>query len=171
MTRLVGYPFNDTFDFTRPVTAPVRGADGELAIAAIDAPRFDHDEDGVRTGLLVGFLDTLGQSDRCAVVAGDWEIEGAGTVLHEYADAADTIVRRAFYTDSVRAMVNAVLRVDGHHRIIGAVPGHLRNRGGFVRYRERDWDLAAKLGTGVEGEQLGDGSGELDGGDRGLVEA
>lgn len=172
MSKLVGYPFNDTFDFARPVEAAVRGSDGELATAAIDAPRFDHDLAGIRLGMLVGPGETLGQPDRCAVVAGDWEILGEATVLHEYAMADGTIVRRAFYTRDVRAMCNAVLRVDCHHRIIGAVPGLLKNKDGLVRYRERSWKLAAKLGTGVEGEQLGDGSGEMEsGGDRGLVEA
>lgn len=173
MSRLVGYPFADTFTFSRPVEAPVRDGRGNLATAAVDAPRFDHDEAGVRAGLLVSYLDTAGQADRCAVIAGDWEVEGDATVLHEYAAADGTIVRRAFYTRSVRAMVNAVLMADCHHRIIGAVPGLLKNRDGFVRYRERQWALSAFLGTGVDGEQLGDGSGSGGGDveDRGLVEA
>jgi hypothetical protein len=170
MGRLIGYPFNDTFGFSRAVAAPVRNAGGDLVTVAPDVPRFDHSEAGARIGLLVTPGETLGQVDRCAVVAGDWEVEGPATVLHEYADLDGTIVRRAFYTDSVRATVDVVLRVHCHHRIIGAVPGHLRNREGVVRYRERTWALGAKLGTGVADEQLGDGSGEGEVGDRGLVE-
>lgn len=170
MPRLVNAQFDEAFVFTRAIAGPVRGEDGVLDSAAPDVPRFDHDELGGRVGLLVAPGETLGQADRCAVIAGDWEINGAATVLHEYADEEGVIIRRAFYTRSVRATVNAVLRVAGHHRLIGAVPGFLRNEGAEVQYREREWKVDVRIGTGVADEVLGDGSGALAGEDRALVE-
>jgi len=161
MPPLVGYPFAEAFDFTRPVAAAVRNQAGEVESAAIDEPRFDHDEAGNRLGLLVAAGETLSQGDRCAVIAGDWEVVGPATVLHEYADAEGAVQRRAYYTASVRKMVNSVLAIEGHHRIIGAVPGFLKNRAGEVLYRERLWELSLAIGTGVESEVLEDGS-EID---------
>lgn len=163
---LVGQPFANTFTFTRPIAAPVRNDAGDVVTAAIDAPRFDHDVDGNPKGLLVEMGEGLGQADRCRVVAGDWEFVGPGTVLHEY-EVDGTIVRSAAYSASVRATVNAVLATAAHHRIIAAVPGHLRNRGGYVRYREFDWALPGAIGTGVAANQVvGDGSTA----DRALIE-
>lgn len=158
MPDLVGYPFNLAFAFSRPVGAVVRDETGALGVAAVDQPRFDHDLDGNRLGLLIGPGRTFGQADRCAVIAGDWEIKGPATVLHEYAGDDDVVIRRAYYTAAVRAMVNSALGIAGHHRVIGAVAGYLKNRGGVVRFRERDWQLVEALGTGVEGEVLEDGS-------------
>jgi hypothetical protein len=65
--------------------------------------------------------------------------------------------RRAYYTRSVRGAVNALLAIAGHHRAIGAVAGHLRNLGGYVRYREREWQLPGAIGDG-EGAALADGT-------------
>lgn len=158
--RLEGFPFEQTFTFVRPIEAPYRNAQGVVVLATFDEPRIDHDLGGIRLGLLVDGGQTLGQADRCAVIVGDWEVVGPATVLHEFAKDDGTIVRRAFYTQQCRTMVNAVLRVKGHHRIIGAVPGFLRNAQGKVRYREREWLLPAGLGTGVEGQQLEDGTPE-----------
>lgn len=158
MPDLVGYPFDLAFQFTRPIAAAVRDDTGALGVVAANQPRFDHDVDGKRIGLLVGPGRTLSQGDRCAVIAGDWEIKGPATVLHEYAGEDGVIVRKAYYTAGVRAMVNSALTIAGHHRVIGAVPGYLKNRGGEVRFRERNWQLVEALGTGVADEALEDGS-------------
>lgn len=155
---LVGLPFGSTFTFRRARQAPVRNRSGQLVAAAVDEPRLDHDEGGNRLGLLVETGETLGQADRCAVVVGDWEVGGPATVLHEYAAPDGTIVRRAYYTTSPRLAMNALLRTQGHHRIIGAVPTFLRLEDGAVRYRERIWPLAGLLGIEGDGPTLSDGT-------------
>lgn len=142
---LVGLSFAQTFAFARPRPAPVRGADGAVTIAAADIPRFDHDGAGARLGLLVDAGETLGQADRCRVLPGAWESAGFATVLHELLDPAGQLIRRALYSETPRAAVDALLSSAGHHRRIGAVPGYLRNLGGYVRYRELDWLLPAAI--------------------------
>ena len=139
---LVGLSFAQTFTFSRADPAPVRDAAGMTVIAAPDVPRFDHDGAGLALGLLVEGGETVGQADRCLARAGDWEVAGEATVFHELVDGAGVLVRRALYSLSVRATVNALLASGGHHRSIGAVAGYLRNQGGFVRFRDLDWELS-----------------------------
>jgi len=156
--RLVGLPFAQTFTLTRAVPAPVRAATGRLMTAEVNQPRIDHAPAGARLGLLIEAGETLGQADRCAVAAGDWEIEGRATVLHEYADLDGTVVRRAYYTREVRQTANACLRIEGHHRLIGALQGFLPNRNGQVLYRERSWAIAGFLDDGDGAALAGDGA-------------
>lgn len=153
---LVGLAFDETFAFARPGAADYRDETGELVEAGAGEPRLDHHEDGRPRGLLVETGDYAGAADRVSVPAGDWESAGPATVLHEL-ELGGEIQRQAVYTLSARACVNAVLASAGRHRRIGAVPGHLRNLGGFVRYRERDWLLPGGLAT-EEGELLADGA-------------
>ncbi len=163
--RLVGLTFEETFVFARPIAAEHRDAAGEIVEAAIDAPRFDHDEAGARLGLLVEGGPYFGAADRVSVPPGDWEIAGPATVFHELAGEDDVPVRRAYYTRSARASVNAILATAGHHRQIGAAAGHFRNLGGHVRYREQIWQLPVAIGDG-DGAFISDG----DDPDRPLIE-
>jgi hypothetical protein len=144
---LVGLPFNQTFTFSRPGVAPVRGPDGALTIAAANTPRFDHSSEGEPLGLLVEPGDLMGQADRCRAIAGDWDNAAEATVLHEYLDPEGLLQRRAIYTIKVRATINALLSTVGHHRRVGAVPGYLKNAGGHVRFRDNDWQLPAAIAT------------------------
>ena len=97
---------------------------------------------GIRPDRPCASIETVGQADRCLARAGDWEVAGEATVFHELVDGAGVLVRRALYSLSVRATVNALLASGGHHRSIGAVAGYLRNQGGFVRFRDLDWELS-----------------------------
>jgi hypothetical protein len=141
----VDQPFADTFDFARARVAALRGPDGLPATAAIDAPRFDHDAEGSPRGLLVEGRPEFGAADRLTVKAGAWET-ARGTVLHEYEAPDGEVRRRAWYarTDP-RAIVDACLGVKGRHRLVAYVPGHLKNRGGEVRWRDRLWALGAMI--------------------------
>lgn len=159
MTALVNVAFAQAFDFARTIVAPYRNASGLLINAAIDAPRFDHDEAGNRRGLLIGRGPLRGQHDALSVVAGAWEIIGKATILFEWAED-DLIRSRALYSRSVRADVNSCLKIAGHLRMIGAVPGYLPNLGGYVRYRNRDWPLGVALDAGG-GAVMGDGAGRV----------
>lgn len=150
----VDQPFGDTFDFSRARTAPVRGPDGALTEAAIDAPRFDHTAGGAARGLLVEGRPQTGQADLLTVKTGDWTV-ARGTVLHEYETPEGELRRRAWYARSdPRSTVNACLAAKGRHRRIAYVPGHLPNRGGEVRWRDRFWRLGAALSAGP-GEVVG----------------
>lgn len=154
----VGLPFANTFAFSRPVVATTRNAAGALVDVAANKVRFDHDVAGVRLGMLVEGQATLGQADSCSAIAGDWEVDGAATILHEFATLGGAITRRAYYSLNGRATANILLRAEGHHRRIGIVPGLLRNRNGMVTYRDQQWSLTGQLGTGIEGEVLEDGT-------------
>lgn len=163
MPALVNRSFAQSFDFARPVAASYRNASGAVINAAIDTPRFDHDEAGNRLGLLITRGPARGDHDALSVVPGDWEINGKATVMVEWAEG-DVIRRRALYSRSVRADVNSCLMIMGHLRMIGAVPGYLPNLGpefaGYVRYRNRDWPLGLALDGGA-GALLGDGAGRI----------
>jgi hypothetical protein len=145
MPALVGLPFAQTFSFSRPVPAPVRNPDGVVAVAAADVPRFDHHPDGKPRGLLVEGGGTLGQSDRCRALPGDWEVQGEATVFHEFEDAAGDVHRRAFFSTNARRSIDALLSSVARHRRIGAVAGYLRNHDGLVRYRDMEWRLPAAI--------------------------
>lgn len=140
---LVDQPFADTFDFARSRTAPYLDATGAAQVAAVDAPRLDHDEDGAPRGLLVEGRPQFSAADQARVVEGDWAIPG-GTVLHEIETVAGVVERRAWYAPAdPRGTVNACLNAKGRHRRIAYVPGYLPNRGGFVRWRNLFWNLGA----------------------------
>ncbi|MCM3419046.1 hypothetical protein [Sphingopyxis alaskensis] len=146
------------FDFVRPTIAPYRNADGELVDAAIDVPRFDHDEQGVPTGLIVDPGEELGQADRARLQE---EAIGAteSTILHARLADDGQIIRRAWYSRDPQATIDACLGQAGRHLSIGAVPGFRPNLGGFIRYRDVDWQLTGLIGTGVPGEAIGDDDG------------
>lgn len=139
------------FDFGRATAGAYRNDGGELVTAAIDAPRFDHDEAGTSLGLLVETGVELGQGDLVTLQAGVLD-DAAGenvTVLHAtYVDGA--IVRRAIYSRQARASVNALLTGAAHHVSIAVIPGFLPNKAGagepgYVRYRGFSWMLASAV--------------------------
>lgn len=139
--------FDAWFDFSRPNVAPYRNGAGELVDAAIDAPRFDHDDAGASTGLIVEPGAMLGQADRARLQPGAIGATKA-TVLHAWSGADGEIVRRAWYTIDPQATIDACLGQAAHHLSIGAVPGYRPNLGGFVRYRGLNWQLTDLLGAG-----------------------
>jgi hypothetical protein len=150
----VDQPFADTFDFTRARVAPYRAATGLITDAPADAPRFDHDPTGTPRGLLVEGRPQFDAPDVLTARAGGWEVEG-GTVLHEYETSDGEIRRRAWYARvAPRSVVNACLAAKGRQRVIAYVPGHLPNRAGQVRWRDRFWSLGAGLAAGG-GDVLG----------------
>ncbi len=141
---LVDQPFAETFTFARARAADYVDAAGAGATAAINVPRFDHDEAGAPRGLLVEGRPQFA-ADQLLVVAGDWSAPG-GTVLHEFETPAGEIRRRAFYAGAdPRVAVNACLNAKGRHRRLAYVPGHLSNRGGYVRWRNLFWSLAGVM--------------------------
>lgn len=142
---LVDQPFADTFTFSRARAADYLDPDGETATAAVDVPRFDHDDAGAPRGLLIEGRPQYDAADRLSVADGDW-VTARGTVLHEIETPAGVVERRAWYSaaDPV-SLVAGCLNAKGRHRRIAFVPGHLRNRGGFVRWRNQHWNLGAVL--------------------------
>jgi hypothetical protein len=123
----------------------VRGPDGVVTEAAIDTPRFDHAEDGTPRGLLVEGRPETGQADVVMPLDGAWAV-APGTVLHEYETPAGEIRRRAWYARrDPRSVIASCLAAKGRHRLIVHVPGHLKNRGGVVRWRDRFWTLGAAI--------------------------
>lgn len=151
-----GPTFDQVFAFGRPVPAQHRNAQGELVEAAPGQPRIDHDEAGAPLGLLIEEGPYHGAGDRLRVLAGEWEIAGPATVFHERLGADGAVERRAVYTLDARKALDGLLAGAGHHRRVGAVSGFLRNRGGYVRYREADWALPDLLGP-AEGVAFTDG--------------
>ncbi|PAL25485.1 hypothetical protein [Sphingopyxis sp. GW247-27LB] len=149
--------FDAWFDFARPTVAPYRDAAGDEVVAAIDAPRFDHDAAAASIGLLVEPGAELGQADRARLQAAAIGATKA-TVLHRRRTDDGAIVRRAWYTLDPQAVIDACLGQAGHHLSIGAVPGYRPNLGGFVRYRGEDWQLTDLVGTGT-GAAIGDEEG------------
>lgn len=144
MPALVDLPFEDTFMFSRGREADYTDAAGAPATAAIDAPRLDHSGPGVPRGLLVEGRPQTGFADRCIAQDGDWYAGlDRSTVLHEYETAAGQVRLRAWYADRAgpRQIVEACLNTKGWHRLIAVVPGHLPNRGGEVRWRDKFWSL------------------------------
>jgi hypothetical protein len=143
---LVKQPFGATFTFSRSIAAPYRDFEGTVQIAAPNIARFDHDAAHVLKGILVEPGPGFGQHDNLASVAG-WDVGLVeATVLHSY-EADGEIRNVAFYTRSAKAMVDACLRVAGHHREIKVVDGFLRNRGGYVRNDRRNWQLGSAIAT------------------------
>lgn len=155
--------FDAWFDFVRPTVAEFVDDDGDTVEAPIDTPRFDHLVDGTPIGLLIEPGDAFGQADR-ARLQPDAIGATVTTVFHARRAADGTIVRRAWYTRNPQAMIDACLGQEGHHLSIGAVPGYRPNLGGFVRYRDIDWQLTDLLGAGA-GAALADDNG------RGLIGA
>ncbi len=149
--------FDAWFDFTRPVAALYRTADGVLALAPINEPRFDHGAGGGPIGLIVEPGAELGQADRTRL-----QVDAIGatraTVLHARREDDGTIVRRAWYSIDPQATIDACLGQAGHHLSVGAVPGYRPNLGGYVRFRGADWQLTGLIATG-DGAVLGDDDG------------
>lgn len=147
--------FDAWFDFARPTAADYRDADGALAEAAIDAPRFDHLADGAPIGLLVEPGDELGQADRARL-----QVDAIGatvaTVLHARREADGTIVRRAWYSRDPQRTLDACMGQAGHHVAAGVVPGFRPNVAGFVWYRGFAWQLTDLMGTGIDGQAIAD---------------
>jgi hypothetical protein len=125
--------------------------------AAIDAPRFDHDDAGQGAASVTAGAD-LGGADRAALQAGfdlgsldDFATPGASdcTVLHRYALPADDTswadVRRAWYSRNARATVKALLGQAGHHLQIAVVPGFRPNISGIVHHRGYQWLVARSM--------------------------
>lgn len=149
--------FDAWFDFARPTAAPYRDGAGAIVDAPANAPRFDHDAQGVPIGLIVEPGEQLGQADRARL-----QVDAIGatvaTVLHAWRDTDGAIVRRAWYTKDPQATIDACLGQAAHHLQIGAVPGYRPNLGGFVRFRGADWQLTELLSAGG-GRALGDDDG------------
>ncbi|MBI0530083.1 hypothetical protein [Sphingomonas sp. TX0522] len=133
--------FADTFTFARPNAAPYRAANGRLATAAAGVARFDHLSDGTPMGLIVEAGAEMGQHDAVRLAAGvvPVPIGKPATVLHEIATADGDVSRRAHYTLTSVATVNACLAQIGLHRIVAVVAGFLPIRSGTVAYRRRRW--------------------------------
>ena len=139
--NLVDLPFAQTFDFTRRRPAACLGPDGQEVTLGRDLPRFDHDAAGVPRGLRVDGRPSTWWPDLLKVKAGDWA-QPRGTVLHAYETFAGERVNSAWYAPTdPKAAVDACLKRAGRHRRIAYVPTFLRNRGGFVRWRQTDWRL------------------------------
>jgi hypothetical protein len=160
----VGLPFANTFSFARPIAAPYRNAAGAIVNAAEGEPRFDHDADGNRLGMLVTAGPDYGQHDAVAALPGDWDSARRATVLWAWAENGE-LKRRGLYTTNVRATINACLNVQAHHVFIGAVAAFLPNLGnatrrGYVRYRNAEYLLGNALGPS-EGVALGNEDGDI----------
>ena len=159
MSLLVDMPFVVTFSFARPVPGDCRNASGTLVTRGVNVPRFDHDAQGKRLGLIVGPGPIFGQHDNLHVRPGGWEVADAVTVLHEF--EVDGVIRRqAIYTTRVRATVDACLKIAARHRLIGALPGFLPNLGQFVRFRAIEYPLGRALGVSAT-VALGDSAGRV----------
>lgn len=160
----VGLPFANTFSFVRPVAAAFRNASGALVDAAVDEPRFDHDADGNRIGMLVTAGPVYGQHDAAAALPGEWEGSGRATVLWAWSESGE-LKRRALYSSNVRATINACLNTQAHHVFLGAVGTFLPNLGnetrpGYVRYRNTEYPLGNVLGPS-ESVALGNEDGDI----------
>lgn len=142
---LVDQPFADTFTFSRGCRARYRDATGQSLVASLDQPRLDHNGSGEPLGLLVEGFGMTVAADRLEAIAGDWTAQH-GTVLHELLDETGQLQRRALYAPRhPRAALNACLNMVGWHRRIAYVPIYLKNRGGFVRWRNAHWTLGGAL--------------------------
>lgn len=137
--------FAGTFAFARPNAAGYRAANGRLATAAPNVPRFDHLSDGTPVGLIVEAGAEMGQHDAVRLAAGvvPVAIGMPATVLHEIATGDGEVIRRAHYTLASACTVNACLAQIGRHRIVAVVPGFLPIRSGTVAYRRRRWSPPA----------------------------
>lgn len=162
---LVKRPFAETFVFSRPVAADYRDSSGAIVTATVDAPRFDHDATGVALGLRVTAGPAFGQHDAIATVPG-WAGAATGTVLHEYSaiegPEAGQVRRIALYSRNIEGTANGCLRAAVHHRRLIAVPGILRNRGGYVRFDRANWSLGDAIAVTdgpIDGPALADGAG------------
>lgn len=160
----VGLPFANSFSFARSITAAYRNAAGVLVNAAVNEPRFDHDVDGNRLGMLVTAGPLYGQHDAVAALPGDWDTARKATVLWAWSENGE-LKRRALYTTNVRATIDACLKVQAHHVFLGAVAAFLPNLGndtrpGYVRYRNTEYPLGNALGPS-EGLALGNEGGDV----------
>lgn len=160
----VGLPFANSFAFTRRIAAPYRNASGIIVNAAIDEPRFDHDLNGNRLGILITAGPAYGQHDVLSALPGEWEGPGKATVLWAWSENGE-LKRRALYTTNVRSTINTCINVQAHHVFIGAVATFLPNLGnanrpGYVRYRNVEYPLGNALGPGG-GVALGNEDGDI----------
>lgn len=144
--------FDIAFSFSRPTIAAFRTAQGTAISAPVDTPRFDHDQDGNRRGLLVEPGALLGQADRVSfdpLMLPVELLDAQVTVLHAV-DQGNGLIRRAWYSEDAVATINSLLKIAGHHHMIGVLAGFRERKGsrfeaGFVRYRQQSWYLARAL--------------------------
>lgn len=165
MAVLTRADFDVAFSFGRSQTSTVRDESGNWVSLAADVPAFDHDADGAALGLLIGEGDDVGQQDRAslialmlpaALVSGDTPAERDATVFHRF-DAGGGEQRRAWYSRSAVATIDALLGQRGHHKEIGVVAGLRPNEGGIIHYRGEVWLLPELIaaGGGVLADALG----------------
>lgn len=148
--------FDAAFAFTRPLASEYRDANGDNQSAAIDVPRFDHDEEGNPLGLLIEGGPWLGQADSALIdpLMLPEDITGQEvTIFHMFAQTDGAIVRRAWYSRDAIAMINGLLAGAGRHVSIGLIAGYRENKGqpgetGYVRYRGQSWGLATLISAG-----------------------
>jgi hypothetical protein len=158
--------FATAFLFSRSEAAAYTDAAGAAQSAAIDTPRFDHDEDGTPRGLLVTAGTDIGRQDRVAIDAAALP-EGMldatllsdrdATVFHTFVPlGADAWVpeRRAWYTRNAKATIDGLLAQAGHHLEIGVIPGLRANLGGYCRLRGQVWLLPPGLAADSSGAAL-----------------
>jgi len=154
--------FSVAFSFARSAAGSYRDAAGVVRSAAVDVPRFDHDEAGAPLGLLIAPGADIGEHDRIELdpfmlpedlVTGIDDTTRRATILHAFTPAGETALRRnAWYSRNTKFMVDALLRQAGRHQSIGVIEGFRINLGGLVRYRGHDWWLPGVLQT--EGASL-----------------
>lgn len=175
--ELTSADFDLAFTFARSEAAVYRAADGSEAEAAIDAPRFDHDDLGNPRGLLISPGSDMGRQDRTAIdplilpadiVEGEGAADRDVTIFHAFRPAQDGepdqtafeagIEYRAWYARDAAARIDALLRQPGHHLTIGVVRGFRPNSNGSVWYRGRFWQLPGAVRTGSAA--LTDGTGK-----------
>lgn len=152
------------FVFSRSEAATYRDAAGTEQAAAIDAPRFDHDEAGAPRGLLATPGSDIGTQDRLAVdplmlpellLTGDLPGQRDATVFHAFVPlGSETVQRRAYYTRTVRETIDGLLAQAGHHVEIGVITGFRANLGGYARLRGQVWTIAGILAGNGAGAAL-----------------
>lgn len=149
--------FDIAFSFSRSAAAGYVGGNGFPAAAAIDAPRFDHDETGTARGLLITPGADIGEQDRAkidplmlpaALIEGPASSDRAATVFHAFVPlGADpwVVERRAWYSRNVQATLDRLLSQSGHHIALGVIAGFRSADAGVVRLRGQTWALAGIL--------------------------
>lgn len=172
MAELGPDDFALAFTFSRSAPAPYRDAAGVEQVAAVNVPRFDHDETGRPLGLKVSRGAELGQEDRprldplilpADLVESPDPAEREVTVFHHWlAEGAQAERRDAWYSRNAVAAIDALGRQAGNHLAFGVVRGFVPNRGGEARLRAQSWTLAGYLlASTATGRVLTDGANPL----------
>lgn len=154
------------FTFSRSEAAAYVDAAGGAQTAAIDVPRFDHDDVGTARGLLMTAGSDIGTQDRIALdplmlpeamVSGPLPSDREATVFHTFVPlGADpwVIERRAWYSRNAQATIDGLLAQSGHHLGIGVITGFRANLGGYCRLRGQVWTLPSGLAGNTAGAAL-----------------